>query len=148
LSTAAQEYDVKEVLLHRGAMLLLDEIDSCSNSKLQARVCITGDSTFFEPHAGVPAWVAMEYMAQAVGALGGIKALQRGEAVPLGLLIGCQKFSANQSYFTAGQTLTVTATEIVADDYGLGAFDCSIKSDEELASGRLTVFVQADQSLT
>jgi len=123
-------------------MLLLDTILSRSEERLTALVSITEDSSFYVAGCGVPAWIGMEYMAQAVGAFGGAGAHDRGEKPPLGLLIGCQKYLSNISYFPLGSRLEIEVIENVADPSGLGAFDCSIKTDKTLVTGRLSVFVR------
>jgi predicted hotdog family 3-hydroxylacyl-ACP dehydratase len=139
--------DIASVVRHRGPMLLLDKVVSVGSNSLIATVDIDEHSSFCRKPQGVPAWIGMEYMAQAIAAFGGVGALDRGEELPLGLLIGCQKYSTSVGYFPIGSRLQVEIVENVADTYGLGAFDCSISADRILVTGRLSVFVQPASKL-
>jgi predicted hotdog family 3-hydroxylacyl-ACP dehydratase len=139
--------DIASVVRHRPPMLLLDEIVSVGENSLIASVEINEQSNFYRKGQGVPAWIGMEYMAQAIAAFGGIAALERGEELPLGLLIGCQKYFAETGFFPVGSRLQVEIVENIAGTYGLGAFDCSIRAEQTLVTGRLSVFVQPASKL-
>ena len=60
---------LEEVMHHRRPMLLLDRVAEFSPLVLRAEVTITSDSEFFSAPHGVPAWIGVEYMAQAIAAL-------------------------------------------------------------------------------
>jgi len=137
----------EEVMLHRGPMLLLNRLGTFEESRMTAYVDVSADSSFFVAGAGVPLWIGIEYMAQAIAAHGGIRAKYAGRPIPLGLLIGCHNFTGNVSHFAEGARLTVRATELVADAEGLGAYDCAIEAEGIEVSARLTVFVSPDANL-
>lgn len=139
---------LEDVLLHRGPMLLLDSLISYQPERLSAAVNVSADSSFFVAPYGVPAWIAIEYMAQAIAALGGLNALGRGEPVPLGLLIGSQKFHSSCGFLRPGVELTVDVVENVAATYGLGAFEGRLFGEGVEISARLSVYVKPGGDLS
>lgn len=140
-------YTIDELVPHSGTMLLLDELIVFDSDSLSAGVSISEQSLFLQER-GVPAWVGIEYMAQAVAAYGGVQALSRGEPVSIGLLLGSRKYSCNQPFFPLGCQLTVTIRQELQAENGLGAFSCTIlSSDGDLAieaSANLNVFLPDD----
>ena len=57
---------------HRGGMSLLDDVVRCDDESIEARVRVPADG-LFNGDDGVPAWVGIEYMAQAVAAWSGAR---------------------------------------------------------------------------
>jgi len=143
----SEQFAIDDVMLHRGAMQLLTGLGEYSEAHMTAYVRVSEDSSFFEPGYGVPVWIGIEYMAQAIAVHGGIRAREAGRPIPLGLLIGCHNFSGNVTYFVPDDELTIEANELVADADGLGAFDCAITGSDIEVRARLTVFVSADANL-
>jgi predicted hotdog family 3-hydroxylacyl-ACP dehydratase len=121
-------------------MIWLDEVIESGSGHLLARVNIREGIAFYEAPKGVPAWVGLEYMAQAVAAFAGLRARDAGEPVPLGLLIGCRRYSSTRASFLPGDILDVRVTELASEKYGFGSFDCSLDDGAEIASARLSVF--------
>jgi ApeP dehydratase len=72
-------------------MILLDEVIGDDNYSLTAEVTITRDSVFLRSD-GVPGHVGVEYMAQACGAFAGVHALDSGQPVRIGLLLGTRNY--------------------------------------------------------
>lgn len=66
------EFSVAQLVPHSGKMSLLDNIVEYGDDWLSAEVCITADSMFAD-EKGVPGWVGLEYMAQAVAAYAGLQ---------------------------------------------------------------------------
>ena len=88
-------YRVEELVPHRGPMCLLDDIVDYGEDWLRATVTPRPGATFAAAD-GVPAWVGIEYMAQAASAFGGIEQVQRGERPSIGLLIGARYYRCMQ----------------------------------------------------
>ena len=61
--------DVAPLLPHSGNMVLLDEILDYDEESLQGRATIREDHVFLRPEGVVPAWMAMEILAQGIAAL-------------------------------------------------------------------------------
>lgn len=133
-----------DVLPHRPPMLLLDRISDYAEDWIEAQVDIRADSPFAQDD-GVPAWVGIEYMAQAVCAWSGIEQRSRGEAPGIGLLLGTRRYDSDRAAFACGLQLTVRAQLAWRDDQDLGAFECEIREGGTcIARGQLKVYRPAD----
>jgi predicted hotdog family 3-hydroxylacyl-ACP dehydratase len=125
---------------HRGAMNLLTAVDHVDDQTVRARVVVPAHGLFVAG-GGVPAWVGIEYMAQAVAAWSGARAHAGGGSPRIGYLLGSRRYEAAVPLFEAGAQLDVFAQCELMSDNGLGMFDCRVSLDGRvLASGRLSVF--------
>lgn len=121
-------------------MLLLSRVVSWGPESLVGEVDVAGDSPFAEPGLGIPRWVGLEYMAQAVGALDGIRLRESGRPVPPGFLLGTRRLDGTDGYFPPGTTLRITVSELLQGDHGLGVFSCLLEDGERSMSCQLTVY--------
>jgi predicted hotdog family 3-hydroxylacyl-ACP dehydratase len=121
-----QRYRVEELVPHRGAMSLLDSIDDYGQDWLRAGVTPRPGARFATA-AGVPAWVGIEYMAQAASAFGGIEQVQRNEQPSIGLLIGARYYRCMQDSFRFDTPLAVVAKIALRDAADFAAYDCRIE---------------------
>lgn len=124
-------YRIEEIVAHRDRMQLLDELISYDESHIAVSVTIRPDTEFCAPDVGVPAWVGVEYMAQAVGAFSGIEEVQLGKAVQIGLLLGTRRYECAVTDFPVGARLVVRAELQLRDDTNLVVFLCSIDMNGE-----------------
>ncbi|MEG9858998.1 beta-ketoacyl synthase N-terminal-like domain-containing protein [Stenotrophomonas sepilia] len=93
----------------------------------------------------VPAWVGIEYMAQAIAAWAGCRARAAGRPPQLGFLLGSRRYSSARSSFPSGSRLRVQARCELLGDNGLGMFACRILAgEEEWATANVSVFEPAD----
>ena len=99
-------------------MLLLTQIVSWGSDDLIGEVAVSADSPFFEPGLGIPRWVGIEYMAQAVGALDGIRLREAAEPVPPGYLLGTREL----------RRLRGRAQDALGRRFGLPAFHRALLS--------------------
>jgi predicted hotdog family 3-hydroxylacyl-ACP dehydratase len=121
-------------------MSLLETVEHCDGQGIVARVRVPADGLFADAD-GVPSWVGIEYMAQAVAAWSGARARLGGGAPRIGYLLGSRRYEASVAAFEAGAELQVFAQCELMGDNGLGMFDCRITQDGRvLASGRISVF--------
>ncbi len=134
--------DIATLVPHSGPMLLLDRVLSADQDGLSAEVRLHAGSMFFDAQAGgVGSWVGMEYMAQAIAAHAGWLALQRGDAVKVGFLLGSRKYEAARPLFATGCVLQVHVHRVLQGENGLGAFECRIEEANEMAAtATITVF--------
>ena len=122
----------KNLVPHGGAMMLLDHIDSYVDEQgLSASVLIKEDSMFME-NRGVPSWVGLEYMGQAIAAYAGAKARQEKRQVKIGFLVSTRRYEPTISYFPKGAQLIISVSPITFDTTGLQVFKCSIHCDLSL----------------
>jgi predicted hotdog family 3-hydroxylacyl-ACP dehydratase len=130
-------------LPHEPPAILLDAVEDWSESHLRAAVLIRETSPFARD-AGVPAHVAIEYMAQACAAFVGIEARCKGTSPRIGLLLGTRHFLSQRQWFTVGEQLTARV-DLVYRDEEVGVFDCAVRAGQYvLATARLTVAQPAD----
>ena len=135
------DLQLEQLIRHRAPMIFLDRVTGVGADWLSAEVSIKSSSHFFSAtKGGVPAWTGIEYMAQAIAALAGVRAQEAGDEMPLGLLLGCRHFSADQPAFAEGEQLNIRVTELAGSDQEFGSYDCEIQGENVAAAGRLTVY--------
>ncbi len=118
---------LEDLIPHRAPRLLLDDVMTVDDLAATTVVNITSATRHFDSALdGVPAWIGIEYMAQTVSLWSGNRLLQNGQPIRIGFLLGTRRYYCEQSVFTNGSTLMVTATPRFLDGSGLSAFDCTI----------------------
>ena len=140
----AAAFDIEQVIPHRGTMLLVDRLVDWSEDSVRVELRVPADGPF---HAGdgVPAWVGVEYMAQAVACWAGCQARSRGLPPPIGFLLGTRRYECSVPVFATGTVLQVEARRELMGDNGLGVFACRILAgDEEIATANVSVFEPPD----
>lgn len=125
-------YRLTEILPHGPAMLLLDRLVGYEAESVTCELTIRADSPFGEDARGVPAWVGIEYMAQALGAFTGIARLQAGKKVQIEMLLGTRAYDAFIPYFPVGSRVEVVARLLFWDPDGVCAFACELRDGEQL----------------
>jgi predicted hotdog family 3-hydroxylacyl-ACP dehydratase len=138
--------EIRELVPHSGAMLLLDRVLSADAENLCAEVAIHADSVFYDAgSAGVGSWVGIEYMAQAIAAHAGYLARLAGAPVRIGFLLGARRYEAQLPLFVDGSVLQVHVQQALQGENGLGAFECRIEmAGAVLAQATITVFQPED----
>jgi len=133
---------------HAGDAVLLDEILSVSEHRLEARLVIRPGTAFSDGSGCLPGWVGPEIMAQAIAALSGHRSLvAHGRPAAIGLLLGVRSYEMSVPEFRPGEALAVEVIESSEDEEGRAVFDCRICGEGQvLASGTLTVYQPADNS--
>ena len=129
-----------EVLPHRPPMILLDSIQSYEPPEICCSVTIGEESMFAEPD-GVPAIVAMEYMAQCAAAYAGMqKHYGDGGGPQPGYLLGTRCIDLHVDRFRFADRLLVVAQHVWGRD-GLASFDCEVTRDgRTMAIATLSVY--------
>jgi predicted hotdog family 3-hydroxylacyl-ACP dehydratase len=128
-------------------MILIDALagDTDADGELEAVVQIAEDSRFFEAGRGVPSHVGIEYVAQTVAALVGLRARRGGDAVRLGYLLGARRYDAQVSYFTLGARLSVRVTpEFESSDLAKFAGEIRDETGALLIRTAVTVYAGAE----
>lgn len=135
---------IERYVPHRGSMLLIDRLLEVGEEHAVAEVRVARDGMFVQPQ-GVPAWVAIEYMAQTVAAWAGWRAAQKGEPAKIGFLLGSRKLEALQPFFALGAVLRVEVQYELLGSNGLGMFSCQVLHNGQLAArARVSVFEPGD----
>lgn len=142
-------YRIEDLLPHAQPMILLDEVTSVVKETCSAALTVRPGRPFFEAGRGIAAHVAIEWMAQTCGAYIGVIALDAGQPIRMGLLLGTRNFQASVPWFLEGERLSVTATLVFMDSQ-IGSFECVVRragSDRDLAKARLILY-RLDNSMT
>ncbi len=135
---------IETLLPHRAPMILLDRVEACDANRLVAAVTIGAHSRFAEAE-GVPAYIGLEYMAQACAAFVGAEALAANQAVRIGFLLGTRKYLIHQPWFGMGDNLLVAVSLIYRDD-SMATFDGKITIGVALAAeAQLVVYQPPDE---
>ncbi|MER2176158.1 MAG: hypothetical protein ABS955_00490 [Stenotrophomonas maltophilia] len=136
--------DIDAVLPHRDSMRLIHRVVAWEDASIAVEVDVPAQGLFCTPD-GVPAWVGVEYMAQAIAAWAGCRARHAGRAPSIGFLLGTRRYTAYQPFFTAGSCLRVEANCELLGENGLGMFACRILAgDIEMAVANVSVFEPTD----
>ncbi len=134
-----EHYTVEQVLPHRPPMLLADAVDYGADYG-QISLTVRADAPFCEGERGVPAWVGVEYMAQAMGVFSGVERRQNGALPKIGLLIGTRRYDSECAYFPLGTRLTTTA-RLTFFEGEMFVFQCEISDGARvLARGDIKAF--------
>lgn len=123
-------YTLAETLPHGPDMILLDRLVEYDAETLTCELAIRADSRFGEGARGVPAWVGIEYMAQALGVFTGIARLQAGRKVQVELLLGTRAYDCSRPYFDVGTRLRVCVKLLFWDPDGVCAFACELRDGD------------------
>jgi len=126
-------------------MVLLDRALGLDGDWFEAEVDI-GPGSPLHQDGGVPAYVGIEYMAQAVAAYAGAEGLEHGGAVKLGMLLGSRDYRCRVPVFATGTRLKVRVRKALYQAGGISAMDCRLTdagTGQDLAEAQLTV-VQVD----
>ena len=136
---------VRELLPHDPPMVLLDRAVAYTDSTLVAEVDVRPDSILCGAD-GVPGWVGIEYMAQAVAAHAGYQGRLAGEPPRIGYLLGTRSYQSSLAVFPLGATLAVHIESLFVE-MGLGAFACRIELDGPVATATINVYQPTDDSM-
>jgi len=134
-------YSTAQLLPHGPSMVMLDRLVTYRQDFARFETDIRPDSQFHDGRDGVPAWVGVEYMAQAACAYVGIERLQSGRKVQVNLLLGTRSYECSMPLFPTGTTLTVDAELLLRAPDGVNAFACAISLNREpIAKSELKVY--------
>jgi predicted hotdog family 3-hydroxylacyl-ACP dehydratase len=132
---------------HTGQAVLLDEVLEETAQGITAAVRIVRSHPFYsEALGGVPTWVGIELMAQAIAAHAGLIGLREHKQPRAGYLLGTRRYRPTVPAFPEGMRLTIRVKRLYLEDSGLAAYDCSIQDgDTLLIQATLTVYQTEDE---
>ncbi|MEJ2441900.1 MAG: hypothetical protein P8Y42_00385 [Exilibacterium sp.] len=128
---------LSDLLPHREPMILLDAVHDWGESYLEAVVEHKQPGIFTNAAGEVPAWVGVEYMAQAIGAWAGIRARSNDQPIRIGFLLGTRKYTSYTEAFNFGEKVVVRVEKLMMDNENLALFDCKIFADKILATAQI-----------
>jgi predicted hotdog family 3-hydroxylacyl-ACP dehydratase len=139
--TATDFPRVDEVLPQSGRMVLLTRITAHTERRTTCVVEVEPTSAFADGEGGVPAWIALEYMAQCIAAHGGLRARAAGDPITIGFLLGSRSIALHTPRFHPGQRLEVEAAHVWGE-HDFFSFACTVRDARTratLVEGTLTV---------
>jgi len=144
------ETDVASLVPHRAPMLAIGGVEDfdVAGKRVTAHVRISSESPFFDG-AGVPAWAAIEYMAQVAALLVGLRdrALAGNEKPRPGLLLGTRRMELSTDSFEVGADYRISAA-CEFEDADAAAFRCEMVdvSGKTVASATLNAYRPPDMA--
>lgn len=130
----------EQLLPHTDSAVLLDEIVRDSEDSIEAAALVTATHPFFVPNHGVPVWVGIEMMAQAVAAHAGLSGQRAGRGPRRGMLLGTRRYQGHAPWFAEGMRLYIRADREFGDNGGLAACECRITcGDDVLAEATIVI---------
>jgi len=138
---------IAELLPHRDSAVLLDAVLEDDADSIRARTRITAGHPYLVPGQGVPVWVGIELMAQAIAAHAGISARRDHKPPKKGMLLGSRRFEAKLAYFQVGDELEVRARREFGDEGGIAACACAILSGGETLVTATLIIVEIPEEM-
>ncbi|MED5294244.1 MAG: hotdog family protein [Pseudomonadota bacterium] len=132
---------IAELVPHQASMCLLDQVVEIGEEHLVASVTPRRHDPFADDQ-GIPGWVGLEWLAQAIAAWSGQAARQHGDTPRIGFLLGSRHYHCDVEHFCFDLPVTVKVVLDYRADNGLGAFrgELSGATGLTLASATLNVF--------
>lgn len=137
-----------DLLPHDMPMALVDTLVEVSELAVHCQVTVSEDCLFFDAERReLPGYVGIELMAQTIGGWSGYHAWSRGEASPVGFLLGSRRYQTQCAAFAEHSTLDIFAEQVLENN-GMAVFACRIEQDGHvLATSQLNVFVPSQEKL-
>lgn len=143
-SSADFPYAVQALLPQSHRMVLIDRVVEADDSHIVVELTVRDDGLFSTPEHSVPAWVGLEYMAQAVAAFAGYQRRLRGLEIDLGFLLGTRFYQSSAGHFACGCRLRVRAEKIIEAANDMVVFDCCLQGDGVEATSKLNLLTPLD----
>jgi predicted hotdog family 3-hydroxylacyl-ACP dehydratase len=139
--SAAAFPDVAELLPHAGPMRLIARVLLHEPRRTVCALDPAASDLFRSADGRVPAWLALEWMAQCIAAHGGLLARASGAPPAPGMLVGAKRLELARAAFAPGDVLEVEAC-YAGGAGSLASFECALRAGvERVASGSLSVYV-------
>ena len=134
-----------ELVAHRPPMRFLDRMLAVNDTKAVAETTVRSDNPLFVGGEGLPAYVGLEMMAQAIATIDGLKRKLEGLPPKIGFLLGCRRYNVVCAHFAENARLTITSNMVFSDG-AMFAFECRIDDEDGvmLANANMNVFAPAD----
>ena len=135
---------IERLLPHRGAMRWVDRLLHSDPDSVAVETVLRADHPLADAQ-GVPAFAGIELMAQSIAVWAGCRALNRGEAIRPGFLLGSRRYTCERSHFDFDIPYRIEARCELFGDNGLGMFACRILDGMDvIASANVSVFEPPD----
>ncbi|HET8553656.1 MAG TPA: 3-hydroxylacyl-ACP dehydratase [Rhodanobacteraceae bacterium] len=133
-----------ELLPHTGSAVLIDEILEDDDDGIVAAAAITAAHPFFVAGRGVPVWVGIELMAQAIAAHSGLVGRRAQRTPRRGMLLGTRRYQGHTPWFAEGARLSIHAAVTFGQEGGMAACACRIDSDGKVLAEATIIIIEED----
>lgn len=132
--------DIASLIPHAGEMVLIDEIITASDTRIECGAHIADPANHPLTHAGtLPATALAEFGAQAMAVHGGVLAQASGAPPRQGLLAALSRLELALSHIDAPCRLVIAAEQLMHDNNGQ-IYEFTVSSEGDvLARGQATV---------
>jgi len=134
--------DLTSILPHSGRMLLLSKITGYNSEErsLEAEYHITENCLFFDSAiGGVPSWVGLECIAQAIASFSGFSDCEKSKKPRIGFILSISKMEVFIPVLKSGSTAVIKVKELDRTD-SIYNFDGQIFVEGVMAlNGTLTI---------
>jgi predicted hotdog family 3-hydroxylacyl-ACP dehydratase len=145
MGSESSQIPIQELLSQRDDMLLLDCLHDFGAEHAEVGATVPARHPLVDERRGMPTWVGIEMMAQAVLVFSGLELRAQGLAPRIGLLLGVRLYEARVPFFRVDARLKVRAVLSLRNAQGLGVFECTIRErDQLLAQGQVKGLVPKD----
>lgn len=125
-------------LPHDAPMVLIEEVISVDAENAHCRVKVDRAGVlapFLDRDGHLPAWFALEMIAQTVGVWSGWHGHHQHNTAPrLGMLLGARAMYSHQPLFAAGSVLDIHVTLLMQDGV-IGSFEGEIRINDVVQAG-------------
>ncbi|MDE2234185.1 MAG: hypothetical protein KGK44_01400 [Gammaproteobacteria bacterium] len=136
---------IQELLPHRGPAILIDEVLSDSEDSIRVAANINRNHPYFMLGRGVPSWVGIELMAQAVAAHAGLANRRTNTAPRIGMLLGVRSFNTETRYFHEGELLEITSISQFGESGDIAACACTIQCGGKIVAQGTLIIMQTEK---
>ena len=139
--------DISELLPHKGSAVLIDKVLNDTPNSITVRAHITRDHPFFVEGHGVPVWVGIEMMAQAIAAHAGLNGQREHREPRSGMLLGTRRYETTKSWFDEDSELEILAEREFGENSGLAACYCKVSCNGETLATATIIIVEIDEEM-
>ena len=113
-------------LPHRAPMLLIDAVENVTPQGGTGHVRLDTQAWYADSEGRTPAWIGLEFMAQAIAACRGQQLALAGGPPVSGYLVGTRAYRSTLPAFPPGAALQIKVALRDEDPSGLCSFHCEI----------------------
>ncbi|MGH8369779.1 MAG: 3-hydroxylacyl-ACP dehydratase [Gammaproteobacteria bacterium] len=139
--------DIAEFLPHQGPAVLIDAVLDDTPDSIRVAAHITRTHPFFVAGHGVPNWVGIEMMAQAIAAHAGLSGHREQRPPRAGMLLGTRRYETTIAYFPEGARLEILAEREFGENSGLAACNCSVTCDGQIWAKAIIIIIEIDDKI-
>ena len=141
------DIEISELLPHKGPAVLIDRILTNSPDSITVSARIARDHPFFVEGHGVPAWVGIEMMAQAIAAHAGLEGRREHREPRSGMLLGTRRYKTTTPWFAENSELEILAEREFGQNSGLAACNCKVFGNGATLATATIIIVEIDEEM-